>query len=506
MAIVPTHHCYGRRKRRSAAECGGMTRRELLQYLGPACAALGMSTPAVATETGLEIGRGPHLFLDDWLIAESRHLSRVVQSPERLPEPVLTSARFGVTQPYLSVVRSPDTGRFRIWYNRGPAIWTAESADGVHWEEPRVAWDVKRGYGVSVVPAARTGQDSARRYLLANWQSNREWDDTPQDNGGVFVGFSPDGLRWEPYAENPVLRTYPSGYPKIEAHGVGDTVDAFYDPVHRRYACAVKVHALPEDGYRSAPKAGRIFRRLVGMTTSRDFVHWQKPWRILVPDERDEGLLEFYGMGASHARGPLLIGLARVLHDDLACDPGGSRDGIGYTVLVTSRDGVHWERDRTPFLDRSHTPGSWDHAMAWGSAVVPVGNEVYLYYGGYARGHKIAADRERQIGLARFRRDRYVARAADERLGHLRTRPFRLERGRLTLNARTRGGEIAARLLHPNGQPLAGFDWQDHRALMGDVLSEPLDWSGDTRQLAGETVMLELRLRKADLFGFAVDV
>src|SRR5205085_1652450 len=106
---------------------------------------------------------------------------------------------------------------------------------------------------------------------------------------GMYVAFSPDGIRWTDHAGNPVLPTYPSGYPKIEAHGVGDTIDAFYDPLRRRYGCAVKVHALPEDGYAPAPKAGRIFRRLVGMTTSPDFVHWEKPWRILVPDAKDDG-------------------------------------------------------------------------------------------------------------------------------------------------------------------------------------------------------------------------
>ena len=83
MAIVPTHHRSGRRKRRSAAECGGMTRRELLQSLGSTRFMLASGTPEIAEATGLRIGRGPRLFLDDWLTAECRHLSRVVQCSER---------------------------------------------------------------------------------------------------------------------------------------------------------------------------------------------------------------------------------------------------------------------------------------------------------------------------------------------------------------------------------------------------------------------------------------
>ena len=33
-----------------------------------------------------------------------------------------------------------------------------------------------------------------------------------------------------------------------------------------------------------------------------DFVRWEKPWRIFTPDARDDGLLEFYGMGDADAK------------------------------------------------------------------------------------------------------------------------------------------------------------------------------------------------------------
>src|ERR1044071_2853598 len=53
------------------------------------------------------------------------------------------------------------------------------------------------------------------------------------------------------------------------------------------------------------------------------------------PGQSDAGLLEFYGMGGMHVRGGLHIGLVRVLRDDLPCDEGGPKDGIGYTTLAT---------------------------------------------------------------------------------------------------------------------------------------------------------------------------
>ena len=204
-----------------------------------------------------EIGPGPHLLLDDEPIERAEGLARVVHPPERLPRPALDSAGFGVTQPYMAVVADPhpDRARFRLWYNHGPADWHAESADGLRWDDPRVAWDLPRGYGASVLDDRDREPDPARRFKLANWQATRSLEDTPRDDGGMYVATSPDGLRWTPHPANPVLRTWPSGWPTVERHGVGDTIDAFYDPIRRRYGAAVKVHALPSDSYAPAPKS-----------------------------------------------------------------------------------------------------------------------------------------------------------------------------------------------------------------------------------------------------------
>ena len=169
-------------------------------------------------------------------------------------------------------------------------------------------------------------------------------------------------------------------------------------------------------------------------------------------------------MGAIHLRGSLRIGLVRVLRDDLSCDPGGPKDGIGYSVLATSRDGINWQRRREPFLDRNPARGSWDHAMTWIGAAVPVGDEVFFYYGGYARGHKVEPATERQIGLARMKRDRYLGLAPSNDEGRLVTRPFVVPGGRLTVNARATRGAVFVRLLDPAGNPLDDLGPAEARA------------------------------------------
>ena len=68
-----------------------------------------------------------------------------------------------------------------------------------------------------------------------------------------------------------------------------------------------------------------------------------------------------------------------------------------------------------------------------------VGDETYLYYGVYARGHKVERLTERQIGMARMKRDRYVAREAGLEGGFLRTPTVVLSGKNLTVNADVQG-------------------------------------------------------------------
>src|SRR4051812_41431160 len=183
----------------------------------------------------------------------------------------------------------------------------------------------------------------------------------------------------------------------------------------------------------------------------------------------------------------------------MPCDPGGPSDGIGYSARETSRDGIAWHRRREAFLDRNPLHGAWDHAMAWIGAALPVGDEVYFYYGGYARGHKVEAATERQIGLARMKRDRYLALAPSKNEGRLVTRPFLVPCDRLTVNAQATRGAVLVRLLDPEGKPLDDLGAPDAGALDGDVLDGEVRWTGPLGRLRGMPVRLEFRLRSAAL-------
>ncbi len=431
-----------------------------------------------AAEAPPSLSAGPHLFIDDRLVESERGVRRRPEPPERLSAPVVTGPEDRCFQPYVTVVRDEETGRFRIWYGVPESssqshVGTMESEDGIRWIRPhRVLADpLPIQFGVSIIDEGPRFPDPSKRYKYG-WYGG----------GGLCVAASPDGLSWKPLAPGAVL---PHDH---------DIDSIAWDPIRKRYIAMVS-------SYSSGPTwTGR--RRFTKTSVSDDLLRWREPRPAFTPDAKDEGETQFYCMAGTITRGDLLVGLLKVLRDDLPADPGGPVAGIGYTVLAWSRDGERWERDREPFLERNPVPGSWDHAMTWGDCQVVVGDETFVYYGGYARGHKVERFRERQIGLARMPRDRYVAREAGKEGGTLRTVAVTLPPGaEMTVNAKV-SGEVRVRVLDAQGRPIPGYDLAECAAVAGDSIRHPVRWKEPLERLAGRPVRLEFHLEEARLYGF----
>ncbi len=438
--------------------------------------------------TAIRLGPGPHLFLDEFLIESSSNVTRRINMPNRepaIPNPLVTGKEDGCFQPYLTVLRDPQSSRFRLWYGVHTADFNTsrsrlgylESEDGIQWIRPhRVLLDpAPIQFGVSVLDEGSDCPNPAQRFKYG-WYYG----------GGLRVAASSDGLSWKALSPEIVL-----------AHN-HDINSLFWDPLRKTYVATVSC-------YVTGPAwSGR--RRVTQQSTSTDLLHWREPWFVLTPDDRfDEGETQFYAMDGYLRRGGLLIGMVKILRDDLKADSPPEPPeayGIGYTTLAWSRDGEHWVRDRETFFDRSPEKGAWDHAHAWIDEQVPVGNEVYLYYGGYQRGHKVNRFEERQIGLVRMKRDRYVARAAGASGGSLTTPLLVLNADTMTLNADAQEGEVRVQVLAADGLPVPGFTKTDCEAIRGDVLAAPVRWRQPVSVLTGRPVRLEFFLKNARLFAF----
>jgi hypothetical protein len=443
----------------------------------------------ISPKEPLPLAVGPHLFIDDYLIDKATNVGRRVNCPVRdanLPNPQITGKEDLNFQPYVTVVRDSQTGRFRVWYdartedrNEGRSrLATMDSDDGIHWRRPPQILDFPAtiGYGASVIDRGANCLDPSSRYTLGWWKPEEKL-------GGLGVATSPDGLSWS-------LPTPRLGL----IHR--DIMSLFYDVPRGRYAAIVCDYRTNGPTWQGGSRVGM-------QSTSRDLIHWEQPWYVLTPDDRsDPPQTQFYVMGGVLIRGQLRIAMVKVLHDNLQAKgtPKGSF-GVGHTQLAWSRDGETWVRDQTPFFEPDPTPGAWDHAHAWIDCQLPVGDEVYIYYAGYKNGHKVNRFEERQIGLVRMPRDRYVSRGAGANGGLLITRPVILRGGKLLVNASVRG-ELRVRLLDVEGEAISGFDAADCTPILGNGVTLPVEWKGSLASVKDRPVRIEFQMKDADLYGF----
>lgn len=432
----------------------------------------------------IALGPGPYLFLDDWLIESAAGVRRVVCSPPRdpqIPNPVVTAKDDRSFQPFFTVSRVPETGRFRIWYGRWrddqsmsrSQVGYLESDDGIRWQRPArvLAEPGPLQFGSEVLDRGPAFSDPSRRYSYCWWF-----------DGGTRIAFSADGFHFTPASPRVVL---PHDH---------DISNIWYDPLRGHYLATISsMRELTQ--FR-----GR--RRTTLMATSPDLLAWSPPWIVLAADDRyDRGVLQFYAMAGYLRRGGLIVGLVKNLHDDWKAEgcPKGAF-GVGSTSLAWSRDGQTWIRDREVFFEPDPAAGAWDHAHAWGDEQLVVGDQVYLYYGGYKWGHKHNRFQERQIGLVRFARDRYVGREATGGPSRLLTVPIVFDGSALAVNAKV-SRRMQLRLVDLDDRPIPGFEGV---AITGDSLAHPIRFGQSLAALRGRAVRIQFELHDAQLFAFEV--
>ena len=472
-----------------SGRAGDSIRRRLISLLVVTVAV----SRAIAAETTpasvpIHLGTGPHLLLDSGLVAVSEGVTRTTQRPVRgLKEPVINGKDDGNFQPYFTILRDDKSGRFRIWYNVPTGAPSAgrsklgymESEDGIHWIQPHRVLGGTGGiqYCASVIDDGPGAADPAQRYKLG-FHMDR----------GLKIAASPDGLAWTPMNGGKVLIP--------QTHDINSI---WRDDIRKQYVATLSFF---EEGPAYPGK-----RRQTKQATSTDLIHWSEPWYVLRTDEKDQGRTEFYAMDGFIQRGGLTIGMVKVLRDDVPADlpptPKGAY-GTGYTTLAWTRDGTHWTREREPFFERDPDKNAWDHSHAWIDEQLPVGDEVYLYYAGYAHGHKVNAARERQIGLLRIKRDRYVAYEAGDKRGTFRTPAVTLDASDgLTINAdASPGGEVRVQVLDEAQKPIKGYAFADMKPVTKDALATPVQWQEPLSRLKGRTVCLEFSVRNAKVYAF----
>ena len=505
----------------------------------------------------IEIGTTKQIFADDGLIDSMVHVFRTLNPGRKHPaNPLIVADKpWEETKTiylYGTALHEPQargTDRFRIWYcsnllEYGSAdhagLLFAHSEDGIRWEKPELGVaDLNGCAGNNAVFVNNSRQwvstdglswdvdetDPARRYKLLGFIGVDE-PESARPGYGAF--FSPDGIHWTPYENNPVLP-----YDHLSVCEVATTI------YNEQSANPRKDHPLDRHRYYGSVKYSswmcqpihdrsfKYVRRSAGIMTSNDFIRWSPNHLVLQPDEIDDFLsrqrimtaapvlrrnrpeehrAEFYGMPLM-PYGDILLGFLWVFD---ACgsvrEDGGNQDGPVHVQLVGTRDLRRWDRlgERMPLLAPG-APGEWDCGSIYTvNKPSVVGDEIWLYYSGRDQGHKAETDAVGSIGLATWRLDGFVSINANAHTGTLTTKPLTFSGDRLLVNAEVNGGEIVAELLDEEHRPIKGFQASDCAAFKGDSVRHEMTWTGDgdLTALSGRPVKLRFHMSHARLYSF----
>lgn len=470
------------------------------------------ATRASAEDSGpIDIGSRLELFLD-------RNLIDTLDGAQlKLHPPVPREIVFHTDAPwegnycgYHSLVKDGD--RFRYYYRGAQRLYTdqrknqrehvvtccTESDDAIRWQRPtlglfefqgsndnNIIWrnEDARGFKGSsscFMVALNENPDAKpeERYIaLAHSEEvGRTADNRPIGRHVIFT--SPDGHRFT-MKQTPVLE-------RPQSDGGGDVV--FYDTNIGKYVAYLRAYwdasTRTIGGYKSAGVRSSV------RVTSPDLEHWSEPEVILYGDAPPE---DFYTMmPQQYFRAPhIYIGMPTRFMAKRKAVPEWWRDGVSEGVLVSSRDGLKWERT---FLEAILRPGpdrdNWtSRAMGQTRGLVQTGPaEMSMYW--YEHGDHGPKDLRVRRGSLRL--DGFASVNGPYAGGEMVTKPLLFAGDTLVLNYSTSAaGSVRVEIQDETGRPIPGF-----------TLEGAFAWktNSDLATLAGKPVRLRFVLEDADVY------
>lgn len=489
-------------------------------------------SPLQTANWPLKIGPESQLFVDDYLIHSMVGIVRAPHQPVKYSgNPLLIADRpwemQGKNHIYAngSIMFDPETKQYRMYYDGAHLL--AYSQDGVTWTKPNlgliefegskdnnIVMDYRNPTDLGSFIYDPRDPDPNRRWKAAVYHYDRGENPRWAKNGGqygdrsgVYAFYSKDGLDWGQDAQLIIPgrrgRLAGSTWPLT---GVDDVTTVTWDEGLEKFVAWMKIWDLED---------GRYYRARA-MATSEDFVHWSQPWASLLPDKADPPDLQFYGMTGWHYEG-MWLGLLRAFHSATGSQ---SVD----LQLVTSRDGLHWERalNRAAFIP-SGPEGSHDHGYHsdFSSPPLRIGDELYFYYAGTAYGKAwVPSEIKGGICLAKLRVDGFASlHAAGKVHGaqmvnteqYVITRPLDFTGHELFINTKADNGSIRVEVLTGDTddklEPIPGFTVKDCVPMTGDGIELAVHWEThrDLKSLAGKRIRLKFYLEGyAGLYSFKI--
>jgi len=434
----------------------------------------------------IDIGSRLELFVDEYLIEKLEGGAELFAHRPEPKEIVLVTDKSweGNTCAYYTIFRDGDI--YRMYYrgshsnvqdkrSRHPEVTCyAESRDGIHWEKPNLGlfeWDgskdnniILKGLGVHCFVAFRDDNPDCPPEARYKGISRGR----PEGKRGLYVFQSPDGIRWKPIQDEPVI-----------TQGAFDSQNlAFWDPVSKLY---VDYHRTFVDGVRS-----------IMTCHSKDYVNWSKPVLLKFPGAPKQHL--YTNAIRPYPRAPhIRIGFpTRFLPKSSQVEP----------VFMSSRDGLTFRRFDKAVIPRDapkDRDGNRSNYMANALIKLPGDERHYAVYGteAYYEGP------DSRLRRFQYRVDGFVSVRGEKPGAALVTKPLRFRGDSLVINYKAQpGGQLRVEVQDADGKPVPGFEMDQCAALSGDEIEQTVTWTSGAKlgKLAGKPVRVRFALDGADLY------
>jgi hypothetical protein len=407
-----------------------------------------------------------------------------------------------------------DEGRYRLYYEclyrrereRQGGLQAmmaySESTDGVNWEKPTVGTVAFKGstennlvYGLDASLGRGVSGGTVFKDLSAPADERYKLVHMGYEEGVpcVFGAVSPDGLRWKAL-EKPLIRGYLSDTQTVVT----------FDREKERYVGYFR-------GWKGMEYGKWHNRRTIAYAETDRFESWPMPQTIAAPDVNDDPDVDLYtnayvrwpGTTDAHLMFPALY---RRAPDVLEMH------------LMTSRDGLGWQRPSREPLIPSGEPGSgWDGGVYAGRGLasfdpgewtLPIGPRWHTHnQARFETKGSVEPPNRGYLCRAKWREDGFTSIQAETE-GRCTTVPITFDGGELKVNVWTRfGGEVRVELANALGEEMEraeaveGHTLEECDPISGDVLGHTVTWSGksDLRTWAGKPARLRFLLRRARL-------
>ena len=491
--------------------------------------------PAAGTTEAVDIGSRRELFIDAYLIDKIQGARQRLHHPVPREIAIVHDAPWeGTGSGYHSIFH--DGEKYRMYYKawhleveqgklntkHHPLYCCyAESDDGIRWRKPELGlyeFNGSKKNNIIMIPGpvGSVKVDPGHPAVFKDENPAAKPDAQYKAifrSSGLLPYKSPDGFRWSPMTEQPILQ----GLGAFDSQNL-----AFWDPSIRKYRAYWRIFTSGTTTDKNWKPAGY---RAIRTAVSDDMLNWTQVKDITYTDSPVEHL--YTNQIKPYLRAPhLLIGFPTRYIDRKWAESTKSlpdleqrrlrsssseRYGTAITegLLMVSRDGLHFKRWNEAFLRPGiQRPGTWQygaqyigwHLVETPSSLPGAPNELSLYATESYWHGKGSALRRYTLRL-----DGFVSINAPMKGGELVTKPIRFAGDRLEMNlATSAAGSIRVEIQDADGNPIPGYELANCQELFGDTLDLTVKWNkgNSLGDLAGQAVRLRFEIKDADLYSF----